>query len=362
MLCAYTIKLAQFSKGYNKLMKKIIFHIGGFPPPYGGATIKNKNINDGLSEFFVIKTFNTSRLKRKIEYIKLFYFLLKNKNNEGIVCVFDLSLFKITKLLSIFFRDSMKLITVFITGGNFPERLIINNENLNLYKNYKNIIVEIKAMELKLKDLGFNNVSTIPNLRNINFNREFYQPKNDKFKILFFSQIRSEKGIFELLRVAEKLNLDKIDFMIDIFGPVDESIKNSFENLTSCFKNVCYKGIYKINENSNIYDLMKIYDVLVFPTQYKGEGFPGILSEAKIAGIPVIATNFKYNNEIVHHNVDGLLIETEDIELNLNEAVLFLINNKEKRNEMRKKSFESGNAYIQNNHIQKIIDLIILKS
>ncbi len=50
-------------------------------------------------------------------------------------------------------------------------------------------------------------------------------------------------------------------------------------------------------------DVLKHYFVLLFPTYYEGEGFAGTLLDAYSAGVPVIATDWKYNRELVPASV-----------------------------------------------------------
>jgi len=51
------------------------------------------------------------------------------------------------------------------------------------------------------------------------------------------------------------------------------------------------------------------YDVLILPTFYQGEGYPGVIIEAYSLGLPVITTNWKAIPEIVENRKTGLLIE-----------------------------------------------------
>ncbi|HEY8362617.1 MAG TPA: glycosyltransferase, partial [Tissierellaceae bacterium] len=51
------------------------------------------------------------------------------------------------------------------------------------------------------------------------------------------------------------------------------------------------------------------------PTYYEGEGFPGTIIDAFSAGVPVIATDWKYNKEIVAHGENGYIYKGEIEEL-----------------------------------------------
>ena len=58
-------------------------------------------------------------------------------------------------------------------------------------------------------------------------------------------------------------------------------------------------------------DVLKDYFALLFPTYYEGEGFAGTLIDAYSAGVPVIASDWKYNSELVNENV-GCVYPTGD--------------------------------------------------
>lgn len=49
--------------------------------------------------------------------------------------------------------------------------------------------------------------------------------------------------------------------------------------------------------------VLKGYFALLFPTYYKGKGFAGTLIDAFSVGVPVIASDWKYNAELVNENV-----------------------------------------------------------
>ena len=51
------------------------------------------------------------------------------------------------------------------------------------------------------------------------------------------------------------------------------------------------------------------YDVLLLPTTWKTEGYPGIIIEAYSVGIPVVSTKIGGIPEIVEHGYNGILIE-----------------------------------------------------
>jgi glycosyltransferase involved in cell wall biosynthesis len=58
-------------------------------------------------------------------------------------------------------------------------------------------------------------------------------------------------------------------------------------------------------------EVLKEYFSLLFPTYYEGEGFAGTLIDAYSAGVPVIATDWRYNAELINQNT-GYVYPTGD--------------------------------------------------
>ena len=60
-------------------------------------------------------------------------------------------------------------------------------------------------------------------------------------------------------------------------------------------------------QNEQAIEVLAHYDCMLFPTHYDGEGFPGVILEAYMAGIPVIASRWKFNDEFVFDGRTGYL-------------------------------------------------------
>ena len=72
---------------------------------------------------------------------------------------------------------------------------------------------------------------------------------------------------------------------------------------------VRYGGLVSFD---NTTDVLKRYFALLFPTFYEGEGFAGTAIDAFAAGIPVIASDWKYNSEIIQDGRNGKLFPQKD--------------------------------------------------
>ena len=82
-----------------------------------------------------------------------------------------------------------------------------------------------------------------------------------------------------------------------------------------------------IVEYDKTVETLKQYFALLFPTFYYGEGFPGNLIDAFHSALPIIATDWMYNKEIVHDGVHGILVPPHDPTA-LSEAILQLYKNR----------------------------------
>jgi len=129
-------------------------------------------------------------------------------------------------------------------------------------------------------------------------------PRSYKKKFVFISHVKKEKGIDEILEAS--LELDK-SYTIDIYGPISDSKYNE-----KYFKkyNINYCGALA---SEDVLPTLNQYDVLMLPTFYKGEGYPGIIIEAYSLGIPVVATAWQGIVEIVASEKTGLLIEPKNV-------------------------------------------------
>ena len=139
-----------------------------------------------------------------------------------------------------------------------------------------------------------------PNVRHkSNFRRDVKNKYSRRF--IFLSQVKREKGINYLLKSFSLLD---DSYRIDIFGPLIDVDANVIQR-----SNITYKGSVA---SDNVCKILSEYDVLILPTFWKNEGYPGIIIEAFSVGLPVIATNIGGIPEIVKDKYNGILIPPKD--------------------------------------------------
>jgi len=207
-----------------------------------------------------------------------------------------------------------------------------------------NIFVESKFGLKKLSKQTDKPLFWTPNGRKRMFSK--YPEKEFRKRFVFISLVNYPKGIGEILQIADKLPKD---YTFDIYGPITDSSINE-KDLN---KGICrYRGVLKTSE---VQDVLKNYDVLVLPTYYEGEGYPGIIVEAFSVANPVITTRWKAVPELVNENVDAILINPKKPD-ELLEAVLFF--NNENYPAFSKNAFMSFDKYDREIVYEKILNTL----
>ncbi|MCH9812835.1 MAG: glycosyltransferase family 4 protein [Epsilonproteobacteria bacterium] len=122
-----------------------------------------------------------------------------------------------------------------------------------------------------------------------------------KKRFVFISLVSYEKGMDDLLEVAQKLD---DSYTIDIYGTLHES------KYTKAYIDSCGATYHRALAPDEVLPTMNTYDVLVLPSHR--EGYPGILLEAFSIGMPVLTTSLLAIKEIVDEGENGILVEPKD--------------------------------------------------
>ena len=135
------------------------------------------------------------------------------------------------------------------------------------------------------------------------------------------------KGCDIILDAVNKINTSYQDkFIVDFYGPIEDNYDKEYMRKVDSLPNVSYKGFIDLRNEKN-YDVLASYDIMLFPTYWHGEGFPGIIIDAFIAGLPVIASDWSLNAEIIEDGKTGIIIDVKNVDA-LAEAMTRLIEDK----------------------------------
>ena len=210
-----------------------------------------------------------------------------------------------------FFRD--RKLHYVVIGGWLPSFLTERKNLAKALQKFDGIYVETGTMKSALEKQGFQNVFVMPNCKKLTVlsEDELVFPDKEPLRLCTFSRVMREKGIEDAVKTVIGVNrrLGRTAFSLDIYGQVDENQTDWFEALQKTFPDyIRYGGLIPFDKSV---ETLKEYFALLFPTYYEGEGFAGTLIDAYSAGVPVIASDWKYNTELVNENV-GYVYKTRD--------------------------------------------------
>lgn len=310
--------------------KKIVF-IGGIGAnlDFGGELTKNKYLIDKLkSSGYEVITIDTYQSRRKFwKLFKIPYLLISNPGLPLILSTSFGNIYPLIKILHII--RTRRNITYFCIGGILHERVLSGEFKSKYFDLFDQIYVEGKKMKDGLLRCGIRSV-VLPNFKDIS-----YLPDLSRFKqtgshvnFVFVSRICKEKGVTLILEASKLLEGYSDHFSVSLYGQVESGYENEFKSLLPSLKNVKYNGVLDLRSEAG-YNELASYDIMLFPTFWKGEGFPGVLIDALISGLPIIASDWNFNEDIIENDKNGLIIPNQNLGA-LYDAMLFAIHNRDK--------------------------------
>lgn len=339
----------------------IIGHFGGEENYLDGQTVKTKILYEELlkvTDWKIIKVDTYYKNKRPVRLmLRTIKVLMSTKDvivllsGNGMRFYFPL-LYYFSKLFHIkVYHD--------VIGGNLDSYI----EKIPKFQKYLNDFqynwVETEGLKEKLEFKGIKNCEVIPNFKRLDCikKEDLVLPEDDVYRFCTFSRVMKEKGIEDAIKAVQAINKEngRVICTLNIYGLIDEGYKVRFEKIMGKVPDeIKYCG--KVPYEKSVETIKKYY-ALLFPTFWRGEGFPGTIVDAFSAGLPVIATNWSCNGEIVKNKKNGILYPNEEIK-DLKEAMECLINDPDETMEMKKNCICSAERYRPDEYIEKIVERI----
>lgn len=158
-----------------------------------------------------------------------------------------------------------------------------------------------------------------------NFSPKNRSKKNSQLRVLMASRMTVEKGVYLYLSACKEINkrYDNVSFFLA--GKTDENEPDL----------IPYKKLIDLCNNSNVNylghvdkmsELLRTIDIVVLPTSRR-EGVPRILVESAASGVSLIASNIGGCADVVHHKVNGFLINQNSLEELIDSLEKLIINN-----------------------------------
>lgn len=299
------------------MTKDNLLFIGGTnqgKPPTGGVAAKNQIIFKKLCREFEGEVFNldVSQHKKNILVLIVLLFYHITSYQRIVISVPTPGLKKLAFLNPIFRR---KQVTIFIAGGSINQELgckrlaaLLKNA-CRIYAQTQTLVDNIKAQESGIPVQHLPNFKPQPQIKipKRSFKKEIY--------LLYISRVHRDKGVFRSFEVLDRLN--QIDpeatYHLDIYGNMDltPDEHNRFEQKLKN-ETVTYKELLDLRKKSG-YEILADYHFMLFLTNHPGEGFPGVILDAMIAQVPVMASDWNYNKEIMRTDM-GILGQIIDLD------------------------------------------------
>ncbi len=233
-----------------------------------------------------------------------------------------------------------------VIGGFLPNLLQKKAFYIKILSKFKALFVQTKNLEIELEQFGLNNIYQLTNLKRLEKidEKDLSIHTENAISVCTFSRVTNTKGIEDAIKGVYLANktLGSNLINLDIYGVIDKDYNGKFFELLSEYSEmVHYKGVVDYDKTVSV---LKKYFVLLFPTFYHGEGFPGNIIDSFYSGLPIIATNWMYNSEIITENVNGFLVPINDPQAICN-TLLNLYNDRSLSHEIALNNLKKSRQY-----------------
>ena len=233
-----------------------------------------------------------------------------------------------------------------VIGGAFEYDLVESRALQRICSRFDINWIESRGAVERILAAGFQNAAYLPNFKRLSpiARPEEYADSDSVYRFCTFSRVMREKGIGTAAQAVLDINRSSGSrkAALDVYGPIENGFEEELRQyVESSDGAISYKGVADF---SSSVDVLKKYYMLLFPTTFDGEGFPGTLIDAFSAGLPVIATDWHYNGEIIDQDRTGFLYDPKE-PYRLRELIEYCMSEPERINEMRKNCLAEVRQY-----------------
>ena len=338
----------------GKRVRDYIILIGPMPPPHHGTSVPFEIFVNFIKDRITAIVIDTSQKYKKFgdtrfasigniyAFVRILLAFLYSIPRADRVLMFGSNQFLCTfGLVTIFLSKKIykKKVSVKFFGGSL-DMFLADRGRLHqrlirkIFPLCDKVVLETKYLTEKLQPFLNCKLCQVPNYRRLNITQHNTITRlstDGVIRLVYAGDINEEKGIFILieafLKAYKQLKEKAVTLLLDFYGELYEIVSGRFFESLKASNLLEYKGRVP---HSLLMDKLPKYDIMVFPTLHKGEGHPGVVLEAMIAGVPIIATRFRSIPELITHMHNGYLVTPGDID-ELSEAIVRLALDKDLR-------------------------------
>lgn len=306
-----------------------------------------------------VKTVNTNAWKKQPLRFLISSILLLRDSEVFIIAPADNGFKVFVPILDIFNRLFKRRILYVVIGGFLPNLLKTKPRYIKMVNRFSGLFVQTENIRKDLERIGVKKLHILSNPKRLNTLKEedVNMIIDEKIKVCVFSRIYADKGVedaIEAVKLANK-NLGGEYISLDMYGLVPKFYKDILQEILDQNKGlVQYNGIIDYNKTV---ETLSNYFVMLFPTYYHGEGFPGNVIDAYNSALPIIATDWLYNSDVVLNNKTGLLVPVKNPKA-LSDAIVKLYKNRELRQELAINSLREVSKYAPDKVLADFYEII----
>ena len=203
-------------------------------------------------------------------------------------------------------------------------------------KNYSAIVTATPFLKSKFEKYNVNTVD----INNYPLLYEFVdiEPRrNTTPKVTYIGGLTEERGVFQMIRLANQFSNVNFCFCGNFSNPKDEKKAKSMQE----HNNIEFRGFVSREEIKNVLENSTVGLVLLKKNERYKDSLPIKMFEYMAASLPVIATNFKLWESILNESNAGITVNPDDFD-KLKEALSSIL----KDEKTARKMGENGREFV----------------
>ena len=314
-----------------------------------GQIIRTNIIKNSLEEEYgsdAIVLVNTSAISKKPwRFIAAFWKMVFSCRDIMIILSIN-GMKRLWPLFSFMAKVLKKRVYNNVIGGNLLVHMEKYPQFAKYMRNFTINWVQSKRMQKELETYQVFNTEWLPNAKPIRIikEEEITHIQEPPFHFCTFSRVSKPKGIELAIHAIKSINEEhkKVIATLEIFGKPDDDYLEEFEALIETFPSyIHYGGVVPFSESV---ETLSRFFMLLFPTTFYGEGFPGTIIDAYASGTPVLASDWNCNPEVIADGVTGILYDHTKPE-ELREKIEWALSNVDQVDAMKKNCIVEAEKY-----------------